>query len=152
MKQGILIVFAAFFIGCNTHSHVRELNATAIAGKAVKEGINRTQAQRITVRLVYDRILQHEIRNPKRALAQVIQETGWLKSDICLTAKNLFGMKLPRTRETTANGSYKGHARYESYNESVKDYKLWQQSTGGNLNNYATPEYQSEIEKLMNQL
>ena len=59
-------------------------------------------------------------------LRQVMIETGNLSSKICLENNNLFGMKLPRVRETVALGSKRGHAYYASWIDSVRDYKLWQ--------------------------
>jgi hypothetical protein len=39
---------------------------------------------------------------------------------------NLFGMKMPEYRKTTAIGINRGHAVYSSWRESVIDYALWQ--------------------------
>jgi len=59
-------------------------------------------------------------------VAQSRIETGWYTSPIFIHNKNLFGMKLPERRETTAIGSNRGHAQYISWQQSVADYKLWQ--------------------------
>lgn len=59
--------------------------------------------------------------------AQIILETGNLTSDILINGNNLFGMKFPLYRETTAVGIYKNHASYQSYIHSIEDYRLWQQ-------------------------
>ncbi len=63
---------------------------------------------------------------------QIILETGNLTSAICLENNNLFGMKEPRVRETTALGTKRGHAYYKNYIESIKDYKLWQEDRNVN--------------------
>jgi hypothetical protein len=39
-------------------------------------------------------------------------------------------MKLARQRDTTAIGENRGHAKYKNWQDSVKDYKLWQDSNG----------------------
>jgi len=59
---------------------------------------------------------------------QIYLETGNLTSDICLRNNNLFGMRYPRVRETTAIGTRKSHAKYKNYVESIRDYALWQRS------------------------
>ena len=59
-------------------------------------------------------------------VAQARIETGWYTSGIFIHNKNIFGMKLPERRETTAIGSNRGHAQYTSWQQSVADYKLWQ--------------------------
>jgi len=59
-------------------------------------------------------------------MRQIALETGSLSSAICQENHNLFGMKEPRIRETTALGTKRGHAYYKDYIDSIKDYKLWQ--------------------------
>jgi len=66
------------------------------------------------------------IDHPEIVMQQVALETGMLSSTICSENNNLFGMKEPRVRETTALGTKRGHAYYENYVDSIKDYKLWQ--------------------------
>ena len=66
------------------------------------------------------------IAYPEIALAQAKLETGGFTSKICNENNNLFGMKLPRQRETTAIGEKYNHAEYTSWRQSVMDYKLWQ--------------------------
>ena len=67
-----------------------------------------------------------EIEHPEIVKQQIALETGMLTSTICAENNNLFGMKEPRVRETTALGTQHGHAYYHNYIDSIKDYKLWQ--------------------------
>jgi uncharacterized FlgJ-related protein len=53
-------------------------------------------------------------------------ETGHWKSDIFLENNNLFGMKEARSRITTAIGTNKNHAEYNTWRESVYDYAFYQ--------------------------
>jgi len=69
---------------------------------------------------------EFEIDHPEIVKQQIALETGMLTSTICAENNNLFGMKEPRVRETTALGTKRGHAYYENYVDSIKDYKLWQ--------------------------
>jgi uncharacterized FlgJ-related protein len=57
---------------------------------------------------------------------QIFLETGNLSSDICHTNNNIFGMRFPRVRKTTAIGSRKGFATYSNYVDSIRDYAIWQ--------------------------
>ena len=68
-----------------------------------------------------------DIKHKEVVLQQIHLETGNLTSDVCLQNNNLFGMKQPRVRETTALGTKRGHAYYNHYIDSIKDYALWQQ-------------------------
>jgi len=81
-------------------------------------------------------LINQEVDYPKIALAQILLETGDLESDLCWTAYNLFGMKLPRVRPTTAIGKYKGHAVYCSWKSSIADYRLWQKYHQKYYNSY----------------
>jgi hypothetical protein len=60
-------------------------------------------------------------------VAQSRIETGWYTSKVFVEGANLFGMKLAKKRITTASGEHRNHAKYNSWIESVDDYKLWQE-------------------------
>ena len=66
------------------------------------------------------------IAYPDVALAQARLETGNFTSKIFKENKNMFGMKLPKSRKTTAIGEQNNHAKYTSWVQSLADYKLWQ--------------------------
>jgi len=80
----------------------------------------------LTKQNVKQAIYELEIQYPEIVYAQAIWESGHFKSSICLKGNNLFGMKYPRRRHTLAIGTYKGHARYRTWIESIIDYKIWQ--------------------------
>lgn len=63
---------------------------------------------------------------PDIVLAQAKIETGNFTSVIFKENNNLFGMKLARSRATTAVGTSRNHAMYQSWLLSLIDYKLWQ--------------------------
>jgi len=63
---------------------------------------------------------------PDIVMAQARIETAHFTSKIFKENHNLFGMKLPKQRSTTAIGEQYNHAEYTSWRQSVIDYKLWQ--------------------------
>lgn len=67
------------------------------------------------------------VKYPDIVLLQSRLETGNYSSDIFLNGNNLFGMKLPSRRPTVATGTYKAHAKYAHWSDSVIDYVLWQE-------------------------
>jgi uncharacterized FlgJ-related protein len=71
-------------------------------------------------------INQMDIKYPDLVFAQAVLETGHFKSANCINNNNLFGMKLPRLRETVATKGSKGYAKYTDWVQSVYDYKLYQ--------------------------
>jgi uncharacterized FlgJ-related protein len=66
------------------------------------------------------------IMYPDIVMAQAKIETGHFTSKVFRENHNLFGMKLPEQRSTTAIGEQYNHAEYTSWRQSVVDYKLWQ--------------------------
>jgi len=66
------------------------------------------------------------VKFPDIVLLQSQLETGFYSSDIFLNANNLFGMRYPSRRPTVATGTYKEHAKYAHWSDSVIDYVLWQ--------------------------
>lgn len=71
--------------------------------------------------LAYEGIKYQDI-----VILQSYLETGHYTSDIFLNGNNLFGMKYPSYRPTVATGTYKGHAKYLHWSDSVIDYAMWQ--------------------------
>ena len=67
---------------------------------------------------------------PDIALAQAKWESTHFTSKIFQEGNNLFGMRLAYQRDTTAIGKHRNHAKYKNWQDSVKDYKLWQSSNG----------------------
>jgi len=57
--------------------------------------------------------------------AQAAFETGNFTSDIYRENKNPFGMKLPEKRRTTAIGTNRGHAVFNSISDAIRDFYLY---------------------------
>ena len=64
-------------------------------------------------------------KHPEIVYAQSILETGNFTSPIFKENHNMFGMKLPRTRATTAIGEDRGHATFENWKSSLHDYGMY---------------------------
>jgi flagellum-specific peptidoglycan hydrolase FlgJ len=76
--------------------------------------------------LLKECIYYERIQHPNVVLKQAQLETGYYTSELFWVANNVFGMRLPEVRKTTAVGIYDHHARYDHWTDSVKDYKLFQ--------------------------
>ena len=57
----------------------------------------------------------------KIVVAQAILETGWFQSNNFKTNNNLYGMRVPYNRMTTADSSINGYAHYKKWEESIID-------------------------------
>jgi hypothetical protein len=71
-------------------------------------------------------ILYFDIKEPEIVFRQARIETAEFTSNIFRYGKNLFGMKVPKYRCTSAVGECRGHAQYVHFTDSVRDYKYWQ--------------------------
>lgn len=83
-------------------------------------------------------LIQLKVKHIDIVLAQSKIETSHYKSQVFLENKNLFGMRFPNQRITTAIGSNLNHAMYKSWQESVIDYAIYQSTF---LKDYSKQEY-----------
>jgi len=75
-----------------------------------------------------EKITELNFRYPHIILAQAKLESGHFKSTIFLENNNMFGMKEVKLRANLAKGTNRGHAYYETWQESVIDYALYYSS------------------------
>jgi flagellum-specific peptidoglycan hydrolase FlgJ len=73
------------------------------------------------------RLIDILCKNPDIVFAQAKLESRDFKSKLFLDYNNIFGMKKPSVRPTTATGWAMGHAAYSHWSESVEDMVLYQQ-------------------------
>lgn len=69
-----------------------------------------------------------DIKNWYEVRQQILLESASFKSEVCINANNLFGMRLPGQRLTSAIGEHNGYAKYKHWVYSLYDYKLWQET------------------------
>ena len=82
----------------------------------------------LTHQSLYEQIIKFGIKFPDVVFAQAVLESGNFTSKLFQSANNLFGMKIPTKRESTAIGQTKsGYSKYDDWNFSVYDYFLWQE-------------------------
>jgi len=83
---------------------------------------------------------------PDVAMAQSMLETGYFKSDIFLYNNNLFGMRQPKKRRTLSKGPNRGHASFDNWQDSVSDYKMWQDYN--KLSNLSKDQYVAKLNRI----
>ena len=86
------------------------------------------------------------VRFPHIVVAQSRLETGGYRSRIFKENNNLFGMKHPRQRQTLSKGPNRGHASFENWQDSVKDYKMWQDYN--KLSNLSKDQYVAKLNRI----
>ena len=103
----------------------------------------------LTHELLYEVINEINIKHPEVVFAHAVIESRHFKSPLFINKNNLFGMKVPKKRETTAvNKGNKGYAKYHSWDSSVDDYLLWQKFTLKNKNELTKTQYLSLLGKI----
>lgn len=91
-----------------------------------------SSGRKIQLQEIKDYIQQINLQNADIVYAQILLETGYLTSSLYFTNNNLFGMKVAKQRPTS-NINPKGYAKYNTWQESVLDYALWQTKYAHNL-------------------
>jgi uncharacterized FlgJ-related protein len=108
-----------------------------------------TEFTSLTHELLYEQINQKNIKFPDIVFAQAVLESGHFKAPLFISQNNLFGMKVPKKRETTAiNKGNKGYAKYLDWDSSIDDYLLWQQFTLKNKSQLSKTQYLSLLGKI----
>ena len=101
-----------------------------------------TESVSLTHELLYEQINQKNIKFPDIVFAQAVLESGHFKSQLFINQNNLFGMRAPKKRETTAiNKGKKEYALYNDWDSSIEDYQLWQEFTLKNKGNLTRSQY-----------
>jgi hypothetical protein len=108
-------------------------------------------SQKVDIKPFSEKNLAQELKNqgimyPDVAMAQSMLETGYFKSDIFLDNNNLFGMRQPKQRQTLSKGANRGHASFDNWQDSVKDYKMWQDYN--KLSNLSKDQYITKLNRI----
>lgn len=145
------LLIAAIFIGCLFYSPRNYCSSPPQSYFKIKPGEKEQIPEPIPLTMEN---LEKEIDRlgmvcPEVVLAQVKLESGHLKSKVLKRSNNMFGMRYPNRRPTTAIGiyipaldsivkinkreelkkfsGYSSYAVYQTWQDALKDYKLWQE-------------------------
>lgn len=112
-----LLAILSLYIGVKYSSNITILTSDGTYAISHENAFNE--------KLLKGYIQELNIPFPEIVFAQAKLESGNFKGRIFLENHNLFGMKKPSIRSTTAKGEQYNHAYYNSWKESVLDYALW---------------------------
>lgn len=87
--------------------------------------VNKRVGSELNEQRFKDFLLKAEINYPEIVYAQAMLESN-LTSRLAKEQNNLFGMKFPRQRPTTAIKSERGFAKYLTWEDAVLDYRIYQ--------------------------
>jgi len=147
MKKLIVIILVSFIgtVGAFMGNHPDKLQSeveTIIKQIKKFEKLDRIaelESSELTIQNLDEYMTLVGIRNKDIVLRQIILESGWLRSGLTRRYNNLLGMKYARIRPTLAKGTALGHARFDHWTDSVKDYVLWRiywENKGHDTSNY----------------
>ena len=80
----------------------------------------------LSIDLVREFLYSKRIEHPDIVLAQIKLESGNLTSELFIENNNFLGMKYAVQRPTGALGKKNGYANYDSWEDCVYDYMVWQ--------------------------
>ena len=76
--------------------------------------------------ILADYLKKYKIKFPHIVMAQALHESGRFTSGYYMENNNLFGLKYPGSRPTTALGVRNQHSYYKNWEMSIVDYALYQ--------------------------
>jgi hypothetical protein len=119
-----------------------------IKSKVVNDELSQPKVSLVISYLgLYEQIIKAGVKFPEIAFAQAVLESSHFTSPLFERANNLFGMQYPIKRETTAISSTNGYSKYENWQESVNDYKLWQEFVFDRRGDLTKTEYLAYLQK-----
>lgn len=113
------LTISSFFCGRDVVKEV-ELLPSEVETIIIKE------RDKFSEELLLEYIFELNLKFPEIVFAQAKLESGNFSSPIFKENHNLFGMKVAKTRPTTALGVRRNHAYYNNWRASVLDYALYQ--------------------------
>ena len=116
----IMVVIISYGIGRYTHLH----NLSDYEKEILVIDLNNKHD--FTQEKFVQMLIDLNVRYPWIVMAQARIESGGYRSRIFRENHNLFGMKEPTVRVTTAQGTQYNHAYYNTWRESVYDYAFYQ--------------------------
>jgi len=128
MKKTVLLIIILFLLMIPVFApiskNIKEFNQTTITQMRLSE----LRISTFSPENLYRYLILINADHKEIIMKQAILETGYFKSRLFKQNCNLFGMKMPKRRTTTAIGSNHGFAAYYHWTRSVDDYIVLQQS------------------------
>ncbi len=93
----------------------------------------------ITIDNLAEELIRHDVAHWEVVLAQGIVESGWdFSSALFRKTNNFIGMRVPGARPSTRIGAWHQYSVYVSWQDCVRDIKLWQNQNwhGGTRQQY----------------
>lgn len=121
----ILFILFGYIIGVLTNSFDKKpsiIEKIVYSEKHLFEKYNEPFSQHKLKQL----LIKLNVKHIDIVLKQAAIESSHFKSKVFVENNNLFGMRLPQNRITTAIGSNLNHANYETWQDSVIDYAIYQ--------------------------
>lgn len=107
------------FLTCTIFAGILFTNGTTVES-SIKN-------MKCTKESVYMALKELDIQHPDIVYAQIIIESANLNSKLYKTNNNIIGMKHPKRRLTTSEGSKNGYAYYKDWYSCLEDYAIYQQ-------------------------
>ncbi|GEM_PF-2058051 len=104
-----------------------------------QDWLPRNDDKKMSIENLADELIKQDVAHWRVVLAQAIVESGWnFDSYLFRHSNNFIGMRIPYARESTRVGSFKGYSVYATWQDCVKDIKLWQEHNwdGGSEEEY----------------
>lgn len=130
MKKLVLVFLILLLYTNDTYNESLKSKETSnkSKNKEINDQLNSLRFKYFSYDNLYTYLTLLDVSHKEIILKQAILETGHFKSFIFRQNNNLFGMKMPKKRTTTAFSESNGYAWYCHWTKSVDDYLILQQS------------------------
>jgi flagellum-specific peptidoglycan hydrolase FlgJ len=125
----ILLMVGSFFLGRHFQSDTLDTIENNIRVINLQKEKDKFSKERFI-----DELKNKKVKFPYIVMAQAIMESGLGKSDLFKQNNNLFGMRLARSRMTTAAESKSNFAYYKKWQDCVLDMAYFQASFLNDVN------------------
>ena len=116
----IVLFFIGWFTGTNRYI-INKINHTTEVTDTLK-----IHGEPFSEKALVELMRNSNIKYPHIVLAQAKLESGTFTSKIFKQNNNMFGMRMPRQRPTTAISEQNGFAVYRDWKDCLYDYALYQ--------------------------
>jgi len=133
MKRKLVLLLFILFIISNVFAptllfyKTNDEILTEIENVKIKYKLSELKNAPFSLENLYNYLILLKADHREIIMKQAIHETGHFKSKLFRENNNLFGMKMPQRRETTAVGSKNNYANYNHWTKSTDDYIILQQ-------------------------
>lgn len=122
----LFLLIISIFIYINVSEEKVEEKGQTETVVNVHTECSKEKSDSLSILNIEELLVKTHMEHPHIVLAQIRLESGNLKSKLATENNNLLGMKYPYQRPTTSSGERNGYAYFDTWQDCIYDYLIWQ--------------------------